>query len=239
MVHASQAPGWRRSLTEPAPGVGEPGARRALLLRAGVVAVVGGAVAGLALTGSLPSAARVREFGDSLGGLAPFVWPLVFALISLLVPWPISAGATGLLFGTALGTLLAVAGVLVQAAFQFWLARRVAGEHLRRRVLERAPRVSAALERNGLLASFYSRLVPGVPWGIVNYAGGLSRVRLRELLLGTLAGGTPKVFAYVALGGSFGDLGRPEAVVAIALLVILALGGLVVARRSFLARHAP
>jgi len=200
---------------------------------------VAGAVLAVAITGSVPSTGRVREFGDSLGGAAPFIWPLVFALISMVVPWPISAGATGLLFGTALGTLLALSGVLVQAAVQFWLARRVAGEHLRRRVLERAPRVSAALERNGLLASFYGRIVPGLPWGLMNYAAGLSRVRLRELVLGTLAGGTPKVFAYVALGGSFGDLGRPEAIVAISLLVILALGGLVIARRGLLSTDAP
>lgn len=209
------------------------------MLRAAALAVVVATVAALAITGSVPSAGRVRDFGDSLGPAAPFLWPLVFPLINLLVPWPITAGATGLLFGTALGTPLALAGVLVQAAVQFWLARKVAGEDLRRRVLERAPAVSAALERNGLLAVFYSRIVPGVPWGLVNYAAGLSRVRLRELLLGTLVGGTPKIFAYVALGGSFGDLGRPEAIVAIALLVILALGGLVIARRSFLARDRP
>lgn len=155
------------------------------------------------------------------------------------VPWPITAGATGLLFGTALGTLLSLAGVLVQAVVQFWLARKVAGEQLRRRVLARAPRLSKALEHNGFLASFYGRIVPGVPWGLVNYAAGLARVRLRDLLLGTLVGGTPKVFAYVALGGSFGDLGRPEAIVAISLLVVLALGGLVIARRGFLTRGAP
>ncbi len=238
MVHAPQAP-CGGSLSDPTPRAQERNARSALVLRAAVLALVVGAVLAVAITGSVPSTGRVREFGDGLGGAAPFVWPLVFALISVVVPWPISAGATGLLFGTALGTVLALTGVLVQAVVQFWLARRVAGEHLRRRVLERAPRVSAALERNGLLASFYGRIVPGLPWGMVNYAAGLSRVRLRELLLGTLAGGTPKVFAYVALGGSFGDLGRPEAIVAISLLVILALGGLVIARRGLLSTDAP
>jgi len=203
-----------------------------LVLRAIVLAVVAGAVLALAITGSVPSTGRVREFGDSLGGAAPFVWPLVFALISMLVPWPISAGATGLLFGTALGTLLALSGVLVQAAVQFWLARRVAGEHLRRRVLERAPRVSAALERNGLLASFYGRIVPGLPWGMVNYAAGLARVGLPAVWIATVAGGTPKVFAYVALGGNFDDLSAPEAKAAIAVMAAMALAGLLVLRRQ-------
>lgn len=239
MVHAPQAPGRRRRLNERDPHTEKGNSRSGLALRVGALALVLGAVLALALTGLVPSAGRVRDFGDSLGAAGPFLWPIVFPLINLVVPWPITAGATGLLFGTALGTVLALAGVLVQAVVQFWLARRVAGEALRRRALERAPRVGAALERNGFLATFYSRIVPGVPWGLVNYVAGLSRVRLRDLVLGTLAGGTPKVFAYVALGGSFGDLGRPEAIVAIGLLVVLALGGVVIARRGFLARDAP
>ena len=210
-----------------------------LVLRACVLLAGVGTLVALGLTGSVPSTGRVRDFGDSLGGAAPFVWPIVIAFINILVPWPITAGATGLLFGTALGTPLALAGVLLQAVIQFGLARTVAGEDLRRRVLGRAPGMSEALERNGLLAAFYSRIVPGVPWGIVNYAAGLSRLRLSHLLLATVVGGTPKVFAYVALGGSFGDLNRPEAIVAIALLVVLALGGLVVARRNFPVGRAP
>ena len=42
----------------------------------------------------------------------------------------------------------------------------------------------------------------------------------------------PKTFAYVALGGTLGDLGRPEAQVAVAVLVLLAVGGGWLARRE-------
>ena len=238
MVHATQASRRRAVLNHKGSQL-RRSSRNVLVLRAVAIAVTLGALVAIGVTGSVPSTGRVREFGDSLGGVAPFVWPFVLALINLLVPWPITAGATGLLFGTALGTPLALAGVLIQAVIQFVLARSVAGEDLRERVLARVPRISAALERNGFLAAFYSRIVPGVPWGIVNLAVGLSRVRLTHLLLATLVGGSPKVFAYVALGGSFGDLDRPEAIVAIALLAVLAVGGLVLARRGVTAREAP
>jgi uncharacterized membrane protein YdjX (TVP38/TMEM64 family) len=101
------------------------------------------------------------------------------------------------------------------------------------RVLERVPRLDAMLERNGFLAIFYSRIVPGVSWGVVNYAAGIARVRLRDVLAATVIAGTPKVYAYVALGGNLDDLSRPEAVVAICLWVALAIAGLFVARRQF------
>ena len=51
-----------------------------------------------------------------------------------------------------------------------------------------------------------------------------------------MAGGTPKVFAYVALGGSFDDLSRPEALVAIGMLVALGVAGAIIARRQLAAR---
>jgi len=236
VVDAPQAPRGRRRLNELPPP--PPPSRRLLALRAAFLVVAAGAAIALALTGSVPSTGRVRSIGDDLGPIAPLLWPMLFAGLSLVVPWPISAGATGLLFGTAVGTPLALAGVLSATVVQFSLARTVAGEDLRRRVLRRVPGIDAALQRNGFLAAFYSRIVPGVPWGMVNYAAGLARMRLRDLLLATLAGGTPKVFAYVALGGSFDDLGRPEAIVAMVLLVALAVAGAVIARRGLLARRS-
>jgi len=202
-------------------------------LRVAVVVIVAAGLAALTLSGVAPSSDELRDWGDDLGAAGPLLWPLVFALVNFVVPWPILAGATGAVFGTAAGTPIALAGVLLAATLQFGVARTTAGEHLRGRVQARVPRIDALLARNGFLAVFYSRIVPLVPWGLVTYAAGLARVRLRDLLLGTVAGGTPKVFAYVALGGSFDDLSRPEALVAIGLLVALALAGLVIARRQF------
>jgi uncharacterized membrane protein YdjX (TVP38/TMEM64 family) len=79
--------------------------------------------------------------------------------------------------------------------------------------------------------------VPLLPWGIVNFSAGLTRLRYRDLALGTVVGAAPKVFAYVALGGSLDDLTSPEAIVAILLLVTLAaLGALFVRRQIALGR---
>ena len=77
-----------------------------------------------------------------------------------------------------------------------------------------------------------SRIVPLLPWGIVNFSAGLTQLRYRDLALGTVVGAAPKVFAYIALGGSLTDLGSPEAIVAIALLVAMALVGALLVRRQ-------
>lgn len=211
-------------------------ASRQIALRVALVALAVVAFAAVVVSGTLPTPEEVRDLGESLGWVAPLVWPLLFAALNMLVPWVILAGATGLLFGTAVGTPLALAGILLATAVQFSIARAGAGQELRHRMLRRIPRIDAMLERNGFLAIFYSRIVPGLAWAPVNYAAGVARVRLRDVLLATVAGGTPKVFAYVALGGSLDDLTSPEAIVAISVMAALALAGLVILRRGMLRR---
>ena len=207
--------------------------RRATLLRVAAAVLLLGAYAAIWLSGAAPSADEAREWGEELGWVAVVVWPPLFGLIVFFLPWPIVAGATGFVFGTVAGTPLTIAGVLWATSFQFWLSRHVPTHELRRSVLERVPRIDTLLHRNGFLTVFYTRLLPLLPWGAVSYAAGFARVRLRDVLLATLAAGTPKMFAYTALGGSFDDLTRPEAIVAIALLVMLTVVGLVVGRRRF------
>ena len=93
------------------------------------------------------------------------------------------------------------------------------------------------LTRHGAVSVMESRIVPALPWGVVNYSAGLTRLRFRDLAVGTLIGGAPKVFAYTALGGSLADLASPEAIVAIALLVVLALAGAMFVRRQVAAER--
>jgi uncharacterized membrane protein YdjX (TVP38/TMEM64 family) len=76
-----------------------------------------------------------------------------------------------------------------------------------------------------------SRIVPLLPYGVVNHAAGLTSLRYRDMVFGTVLGAAPKVFAYVALGGNISNLSAPEVKVAVALLVVLGVIGVVVVRR--------
>jgi len=211
--------------------------RTVLGLRIAISVLVPATLIWLSVTGSLPSTGEIRSWGEDLGGAAPFLWPFIFAVAAILVPWPFVASATGLVFGAAGGTPLAVAGIGLVVCAQWAIGHWLAGEELRGWLVARIPRFEESLQRHGLLALVYSRITPGVPWGIVNYATGASGGRLVYLLIATLAG-APKIFAYVALGGSFDDLSSPEAIVAIVLLALTAIGGIVLTRRRIRAERA-
>ncbi|MBA2631063.1 MAG: TVP38/TMEM64 family protein [Thermoleophilaceae bacterium] len=207
--------------------------RRAALRRLAAYAGVLGAVfAAIILTGSLPSAEEARDWGDGLGPFAALAYVPLFVLANFVIAWGILAGAAGLLFGTAVGWPLALAGVTLAALAQMAVARYLVAEQAGRLLPRRVQRLEEFLQRNGAIAVMESRLVPFLPYGLVNHTAGLTRLRFRDMAVGTVVGAAPKVFAYVALGGSITNLSSPEARAAVGLLVLLGLVGLVLVRRQ-------
>lgn len=208
--------------------------RRAALLRiAALAALLLALLVAAQATGARPSVERVRDWGDGLGALGPLAFvPLSAVLNSLLVPGPLLAGAAGLLFGTALGTPVALAGATLAACLQMAISRYVTGARVGSLLPPRVRRIDEFLERRGFVAVLLVRLTPGVPYILANYGAGLTRLRFGPMAAGTAVGALPRTFAYVALGGSLDDLGRPEAKVAIGLLVAFGIAGLVLARRQ-------
>lgn len=197
-----------------------------------LAAVVAGLFALVALSGNL-STTRVRDAVDGLGALAPPAFVLVAAGLTLAsVPGPLLGGASGLLFGAALGFPLALLAATLGATVAFLVARRGAAGAVETLAGPRVRAVEEWVTRRGFLAVLYARIAPFMPFAIVSYAAGLSRVRLRDFVGATALGAAPRAFAYTALGGSLKNLGSPEAIIAIAVLVLMAVGGLVLARRA-------
>jgi uncharacterized membrane protein YdjX (TVP38/TMEM64 family) len=202
--------------------------RRMAIYAAAIGVLFGAAVA----TGSLPSPDEARDWGEGLGDFAYVAFVPLFVVVNFVVAWPILAGAAGLLFGTAAGTALALAGVTCASVAQMLVARKLAAGHHGNLLPQRTRALEDFLTRHGAVAVMESRIVPLLPWGLVNYSTGLTRLHPRNLAVGTVVGGAPKVFAYTALGGSLGNITSPEAIVAVALLAMLALAGALFVRRQ-------
>jgi uncharacterized membrane protein YdjX (TVP38/TMEM64 family) len=212
----------------------QPGAsRRTVFIRLGAYGLVVGTVLGtLLVTGSIPSSEEARDWADGLGDAAYVAFVPLFVAVNFVIWWPILAGAAGLLFGTTVGTGLVLAAVTASSVTQMFVARRLAAGHHGNLLPQRTRAIEEFLTRHGAVAVMESRIVPLLPWGIVNFSAGLTRLRYRDLAFGTVVGAAPKVFAYVALGGNLHDLTSPEAIVAIALLALLALLGALFVRRQ-------
>ncbi len=184
----------------------------------------------VASSGSL-SSERVRDAVDPLGAAAVPVFIVVSALLTCaLFPGPLLAGASGLLFGTALGTPVALTAATLGAVLAFSISRFVAHDAIETLTGKRLAPLQEWIERRGFWAVLYARIAPGVPYSLVNYAAGATRLALPAFAAATAIGAAPRAFAYTALGGSLNDLTSPEAIVAIVALVVMALTGLAVLR---------
>jgi uncharacterized membrane protein YdjX (TVP38/TMEM64 family) len=202
-------------------------------LRLGALAV--GLVAAFALVAGFGdlSAGRVRDWVQDAGVWAPVAFVAISAALTVaFFPGPLLAGASGLLFGTALGFPLSLTAAVLGASAAFLIARAVGRDAAERVAGPRVGALREAVGRRGFLAVLYARILPGVPYSLVNYGAGLTTIPLRVFAAATALGAAPRAFAYTALGGSLDDLGSPEAIVAIAVLVVMAAGGLIAFRRS-------
>jgi uncharacterized membrane protein YdjX (TVP38/TMEM64 family) len=178
----------------------------------------------------LVSVAEVRRWVDAFGPLAPVAFVFVSGVLgALLVPGPLLAGAAGVLFGAAVGTLATIGAAVVSALIAVVLARRAGAEAL---TGPRLDRVRAAVEEHGVAAVVLQRLIPGMPDGPANYAFGLFGVGLAQIALGTLIGSAPRAFSYAALGASLDDPESPVAIAGVAVLVVTGVVGAALGRRA-------
>jgi uncharacterized membrane protein YdjX (TVP38/TMEM64 family) len=166
----------------------------------------------------------VQSWIEPLGNWGAPVYAVISALLGcMLVPGPLLAAVSGVLFGTWLGFAVTLTSSVLAALIGWEIGRRtgaIEGPH------------RAFLERRGLWAVIVQRLLPGIPDAPVNYLAGAVGVKPWDLALGTAIGVAPRAFAYTALGGSLGDLTSPEALAAVVVLVVMAACGLALARRD-------
>jgi uncharacterized membrane protein YdjX (TVP38/TMEM64 family) len=147
---------------------------------------------------------------------------------------PLTLGA-GFLYGAVIGTLVVSPASVAGATLAFLIARYVARDWVTRR-LKKYPQAAAidrAIEKNGFKAVVLLRLQPVLPFNILNYALGLTSIRLRDYMLASWIGMFPATVLYVYLGSIMNDIsdllrGRPNSGIAGRLLLWGGLAAIVV-----------
>ena len=173
--------------------------RRVATLAVAIVILVA-----LALLVPLPTAMQLRDWSRSLGPWFPPAFLAAHTVITVF-PFPRTAFtlAAGLLFGTGYGVLIAVTASTASAVIALLLVR-AGGWQLSSLVSHPAiEKVDARLRQRGWPAVLSLRLIPAVPFAVINYAAGASAVRVLAYALATLVGVLPGTAAVVVLGDAF------------------------------------
>jgi phosphatidylserine/phosphatidylglycerophosphate/cardiolipin synthase-like enzyme/uncharacterized membrane protein YdjX (TVP38/TMEM64 family) len=141
----------------------------------------------------------------------------------VLMPVTLLIIATGATFGPVLGFFYALCGSLVSAMVHYGLGRMASKETVRRVAGSRLGHVQRQISRHGFISMLFARIVPIAPFVIVNLVAGAMQVRVRDFLLGTLAGMSPGISAVVLLENQLQRALQDPGIGNITLLVALAI----------------
>ncbi len=189
-----------------------PNAKTRLAIRAVVVVALLAVLLlfGRRLAGYLP---EFSAWVEGLGLWGPVVFVLGYAVATVaFIPGSLLTLAGGAIFGLAQGVALVFVGACLGATGAFLASRYMVRGAIERRVAAE-PRFAAidrAVGREGFRIVLLLRLTPVVPFVLLNYALGLTRVKLRDYLSACI-GMLPATLLYVYYGKVIGDVAEVAA----------------------------
>jgi len=174
---------------------------RARLPRIGLTAVLAVAVVWALLAHDrVEFETLLRDFGG-LGAWAPAGFVGSFAVATVVfVPGSLFGLAGGALFGPLWGTIWNLVGATLGTTLAFLAARYVASDWVARRAAGRLKQLTEGVEVEGWRFVALMRLVPFVPFNLLNYALGLTRLRIADYVIATAVCMAPGTAAYAWLG---------------------------------------
>jgi len=174
-------------------------------------------------------AAALESWVANAGWLGPAAFIAAYAIATVLfLPGSVITLAGGALFGPMWGTAYSLAGATLGAGAAFAAARYIAADWVGRKASGRMKQVVTGVEAEGWRFVAFARLMPIVPFNLLNYALGLTRISFAGYIGATALFMIPGAFAYSWLGyagreaiGGGDDLIR-KGLIALALVAVAA-----------------
>ncbi len=187
-----------------------PGSHAPIRMGLILLLLIGTAVAGryFHLVERIPTLlADLRAMGG--WGMVAFVSVYIVACVFLLPGSLLTLGA-GAVFGIPVGFALASVSSTLGATASFLVGRFMARDWVARRASAnpRFAAIDAAVGREGWRMVGLLRLSPVFPFNLLNYALGLTRVRLRDYVVASWIGMMPGTLLFVWLGAAAGDVAQ-------------------------------
>ena len=146
-------------------------------------------------------AAALEVWVRDAGPVAPLLFMLIYAVAAVLfLPGSVLTLAGGALFGPVLGTFYNLTGATLGATLAFLIARYLASDWVAEKTGGRVKQLINGVEGEGWRFVAFVRLVPLFPFNLLNYALGLTRLRLLHYIIATYVFMLPGAIAFTYLG---------------------------------------
>ncbi len=146
-------------------------------------------------------AAALEQWINNAGAAGPIVFMVIYAIGTVFFfPGSVLTLTGGAIFGPLLGTLYNLTGATIGATLSFIISRYLASDWVEQKTGGRLKQLKKGVEGEGWRFVAFVRLVPLFPFNLLNYALGLTRIKLSHYVLASYICMLPGAFAYTYLG---------------------------------------
>ncbi|AKA70991.1 TVP38/TMEM64 family protein [Clostridium scatologenes] len=147
---------------------------------------------------------HVRHYILSYGKFASIAFILLYSLkpVALIVPVSLLSIVAGNVFGPYKALLLSMIGCFTSGTLAFFLARFLGRSFVDKLLKGKAMKLDSSIEKHGTEIMCIMRLSFIFPYDPLSYAAGLTKMKYRSFILGTMIGVFPEMVSYSFIGKS-------------------------------------
>jgi len=184
-------------------GYGRRGKRRvkSKWIRIGIFLVLAAGIAVAVFYRDQFNTEALESWVKGTGAAGPVIYILIYAVGTVFfLPGSVLTLTGGALFGPVLGTFVNLTGATLGALGSFLIARYLAHDWVANKTGGRIKTLMNGVENEGWRFVAFVRLVPLFPFNILNYALGLTPIKLLHYFVATYIFMLPGAIAYTYLG---------------------------------------
>ncbi len=171
------------------------------LIRLGLFLVLATGIALAIIYRDQFNAEVLENWVKEAGAAGPVIYILIYAVGTVFfLPGSVLTLTGGALFGPVMGTFVNLTGATLGALGSFLIARYLAHDWVANKTGGRIKTLMDGVEKEGWRFVAFVRLVPLFPFNILNYALGLTRIKLMHYLVASYVFMLPGAIAYTYLG---------------------------------------
>lgn len=147
---------------------------------------------------------QIRQYVKDFGVWAPLIFIILYTFGTVFVPSTPPMIIAGILFGLWYGLLYTIVGGMLSAIMVFILSRKLGKDGVEKilahKYLKHLGEYNKRLEKGAVWDLIFLRVIPFMPFNALNILMGVSRIKTRDYIIGTLIGFIPSNVAAVYAG---------------------------------------
>ncbi|NMM61497.1 TVP38/TMEM64 family protein [Clostridium sp. P21] len=147
---------------------------------------------------------HVKHYILSYGRFASVIFVLLYSIkpVALVVPVSLLSIVAGNVFGPYKALLLSMIGCFTSGTLAFFLARFLGRSFVDKLLKGKAMKLDSNIEKHGTMIMCIMRLSFIFPYDPLSYAAGLTKMKYKDFIIGTMIGVFPEMISYSVIGKS-------------------------------------